>query len=113
MSVGEILFYEVIISSGIFLIFNSIIYLILKEGLKDYHKLFLVMCLISCFYFQPMNVLNFLVYIIFILIFIIILKKAIYFNLEKLVTLIFFIILFLFSLIYFFIFTPHTTLYCL
>lgn len=97
MSVGEVLVYEVIISSGIFLIFNSIIYLILKKGLKDYHKLFLVMCLISCFYFQPMNVLNFLVYIIFILIFIIILKKVIYFNLEKLVTLISFIILFLFS----------------
>ena len=94
-STGEVLFYEVIILSVVFLIINSIIYLLLKKSLKDYHKLFLVMCIISGFYFIKMNILNFFIYILCILIFVFILKKFIHFQLDKIVIFLSFVVLFL------------------
>ena len=68
ISRGELLFYEIIILSGVFLLINSIIYLFLKKGLKDTYKIFLIMCFISIFYFVKFSFITFLVYIIFILI---------------------------------------------
>ena len=95
-SLGEVLFYEVILLSVIFLIIHSILYLLLKKGLKDCHKLFLILCVISAFYFVKMNIITFLIYVIFILVFVIALKKFIHFKLDKLVCFTSFVILFLF-----------------
>ena len=96
ISRGELLFYEIIILSGVFLLINSIIYLFLKKGLKDTYKIFLIMCFISIFYFVKFSFITFLVYIIFILILTILIKKFIHFKLDKLVNFISFMILFLF-----------------
>ena len=96
-SLTEVLFYEIFIVGGFLLIINFLIYLFLNKVLKDHHKVFCILCLISIFYFTYFNLITFLLYIVFILVLIFNFKKFINFKLDFFVVLISFISIALFA----------------
>ena len=93
---GEVLMYEVIGLIFIFFLINLLIYFFLRKALKDFLKIFFLMCFISLFYFFKMSLFTFLIYVIFILILVIDFKKFIRCKLDKAVMFISFVIFFLF-----------------
>ncbi len=93
----EVLYYEVVILSGIFLLLNFIIYKVIYRLLGDYQKSFFIMCFISLLFLIRVNIIVFLIMIVFILLLIIDFKKIIKFKLDSLIFIFSFIIISLFS----------------
>ena len=108
-SFTEVLFYEVLIISGIFFLINCLVYLFLSRVLRDKQKIFFIMVFISFFYFIQFNLIAFLLYVVFILILIINFKKYVTFKLDSGIIFFSFIILALFS--YNFLFSTYYALY--
>lgn len=86
MNIGAVLFYEIVILMFVFFTFNLIIYFFLRKVLKDYQKIFLIMCVISVFYFLKFSLITFLLGVVFVLILIFNFKKFIDFKLDFFVT---------------------------
>lgn len=93
----EVLFYEVFIMGGVFFLINCLIYLFLRRVLKNEHKIFLIMSIISIFYFTQFSLVTFLLYIVFILVLVINFKKFITFKLDVGVIFVSFMVISLFS----------------
>ena len=94
---NESLFSEVILASVIFFIITLIFYLIIKIFIKDRQKIFCILCFICCFYFTKFGLIDFLCFILFIFILIFDFKKIIKFQLDNVVYVICFMVVFLFG----------------
>ena len=93
----EILFWEIILISLIFFVINTLLYFFLYKLLKDYQKVFLVLILISTFFIQAFSLLKILLFIVFVLLMILILKKFVKKRLSYLVGILSFILIMFFT----------------
>lgn len=93
----EVLFYEVILLFILFIGINAVIYLFLNKALKDKHKVFIILSFIAMFYSVKFDLFSFLIFVAAILLLIWDFKKFIHCKLDYGVTLISFIVIFLFG----------------
>lgn len=92
----EMNFRELFFLSLMFFFITSFVYFILNKALKDYQKVFCVSSIICCFYFFKFTLIQFLLFIVCVLILMIDLKKFIKFKLDTGVCLASFIIIAIF-----------------
>ncbi len=95
--INEILFREVIFCSVIFFVITLVIYLLISFLIRDKQKVFLILCFICCFYFMEYNLIGFMLFVMFILLLIVIMKKFIRFRLDSGIFICYFVIIYLFG----------------